>query len=544
MGHRHLFSSSQMFENENDQGWDHGDQPYMHLARAGVPESSNLAYPFENNTAEGGHFAAQWNSAPRSTGYPSSTHSVEIPHYQPQIPGPSRDPFLHPSAVGSSNMIPENYTHHASSSNLSGQNFHGVDGGFFDLTVGNNRGPYKRKSPSIPAVCERGNTSRYYDRGSSSEQGMPLDTWLEKQHSESHHLPWDFAPSYRGNGISIGSEGTVRNVRSRPTVDLESNLARTHFSSNPSNHSFANQPPDHAGTTDMLGQAPNAPPGEWNHSFPSSASSGRSIASDANASANFFGHETNHFNVLNGNPSASMDMGGYLNDFSSNRNPIPQTLHCVSGHYTRGVRSSYIQRPVPTFRASSSNLRVGNTSAPDEGLQPASENYTSRHPRPFPSITVRNSDRNGRNRISIDRYRTFPDDTGSRDRLTSEGLMIVDRSGIYGSRSLFDQHRDMRLDIDNMSYEDLLALGERIGSVNTGLSEDLISRCLVESMYCSSGQHQERGRCVICLEEYKDIDDVGALKSCRHDFHVGCIRKWLSIKNLCPICKSSALEEK
>lgn len=31
MGHRHLFSSSQMFENENDQGWDHGDQPYMHL---------------------------------------------------------------------------------------------------------------------------------------------------------------------------------------------------------------------------------------------------------------------------------------------------------------------------------------------------------------------------------------------------------------------------------------------------------------------------------------------------------------------------------
>lgn len=31
MGHRHLFSSSQKFENENDQGWDHGDQPYMHL---------------------------------------------------------------------------------------------------------------------------------------------------------------------------------------------------------------------------------------------------------------------------------------------------------------------------------------------------------------------------------------------------------------------------------------------------------------------------------------------------------------------------------
>lgn len=31
--------------------------------------------------------------------------------------------------------------------------------------------------------------------------------------------------------------------------------------------------------------------------------------------------------------------------------------------------------------------------------------------------------------------------------------MIVDRSAMYGSRNMFDQHRDMRLDIDNMGYE-------------------------------------------------------------------------------------------
>jgi len=34
-----------------------------------------------------------------------------------------------------------------------------------------------------------------------------------------------------------------------------------------------------------------------------------------------------------------------------------------------------------------------------------------------------------------------------------QGLMIVDRSGFYGSRNHVDQHRDMRLDIDDMSYE-------------------------------------------------------------------------------------------
>lgn len=31
--------------------------------------------------------------------------------------------------------------------------------------------------------------------------------------------------------------------------------------------------------------------------------------------------------------------------------------------------------------------------------------------------------------------------------------MVVDRSAFYGSRNMFDQHRDMRLDIDNMTYE-------------------------------------------------------------------------------------------
>ncbi|MCI22846.1 DNA binding zinc finger protein (Pspzf), partial [Trifolium medium] len=33
------------------------------------------------------------------------------------------------------------------------------------------------------------------------------------------------------------------------------------------------------------------------------------------------------------------------------------------------------------------------------------------------------------------------------------GFMIVERASLYGSRNMLDQHRDMRLDIDSMSYE-------------------------------------------------------------------------------------------
>lgn len=34
--------------------------------------------------------------------------------------------------------------------------------------------------------------------------------------------------------------------------------------------------------------------------------------------------------------------------------------------------------------------------------------------------------------------------------------MIVDCGSPYGSRSMADQHRDMRMDIDSMSYEVIL----------------------------------------------------------------------------------------
>lgn len=35
--------------------------------------------------------------------------------------------------------------------------------------------------------------------------------------------------------------------------------------------------------------------------------------------------------------------------------------------------------------------------------------------------------------------------------------------------------------------------------MNTGLTEDLLSECLTETIYCSSEQNQDEGNCVICL---------------------------------------------
>lgn len=55
------------------------------------------------------------------------------------------------------------------------------------------------------------------------------------------------------------------------------------------------------------------------------------------------------------------------------------------------------------------------------------------------------------------------------------------------------------------TVQELLALEDRIGNVNTGLSEDAITRCLTETIYCLSDQIQDDGEednCPICLVNF------------------------------------------
>ncbi|KAK7405302.1 hypothetical protein VNO78_06510 [Psophocarpus tetragonolobus] len=116
---------------------------------------------------------------------------------------------------------------------------------------------------------------------------------------------------------------------------------------------------------------------------------------------------------------------------------------------------------------------------------------------------------------------------------------------------LVDHHSDMRLDIEDMSYEELLALGERIGKVNTGLSEEMITGQMKTKTYLlhtnainleeeAAAEEQEADSCIICQDEYKNQERIGILQ-CGHEYHADCLKKWLLVKNVCPICKSEAL---
>lgn len=130
--------------------------------------------------------------------------------------------------------------------------------------------------------------------------------------------------------------------------------------------------------------------------------------------------------------------------------------------------------------------------------------------------------------------------------LTYEQLLMLEATLLFGGMGLHDQHSDLRLDVDNMSYEELLALEERIGNVSTGVTSEVMAQKLKKTRYSSldavvARYSQECDiKCSICQEEYEEGDEIGKIE-CGHGYHSHCIQQWLVQKNQCPICKAAAL---
>ncbi|XP_057850239.1 probable E3 ubiquitin-protein ligase RHG1A [Cryptomeria japonica] len=167
---------------------------------------------------------------------------------------------------------------------------------------------------------------------------------------------------------------------------------------------------------------------------------------------------------------------------------------------------------------------------------------------PFGSLQALTAEGDGRNRL-MSEIRNVLELMRRGETLRFEDILILDQSAFYNAADIHDQHRDMRLDVDNMTYEELLALEERIGNVSTGLTEETICKSLKKILYISgtesiavesSKKQPEDELCSICREEYMDKDELGII-DCGHIHHSHCIKKWLLMKNLCPICKKTAL---
>jgi len=93
------------------------------------------------------------------------------------------------------------------------------------------------------------------------------------------------------------------------------------------------------------------------------------------------------------------------------------------------------------------------------------------------------------------------------------------------------------VDPDELSYEELIALGEVVGTESRGLSADTIATLPSVNYKSGSSQNGSNDSCVICRLDYEDGETL-TLLSCKHSYHSECINNWLKINKVCPVCST------
>lgn len=107
-----------------------------------------------------------------------------------------------------------------------------------------------------------------------------------------------------------------------------------------------------------------------------------------------------------------------------------------------------------------------------------------------------------------------------------------------------------------MTYEQMMALAERLGAVSAGVSADVIDAmpawtyrsptpgAMDPSGPPGGGPEHECSQvpcCSVCLCDAEDGDAMRTLP-CMHVYHADCIDKWLGEHSTCPICKHDVRE--
>ncbi|KAI5418074.1 hypothetical protein KIW84_042640 [Lathyrus oleraceus] len=88
------------------------------------------------------------------------------------------------------------------------------------------------------------------------------------------------------------------------------------------------------------------------------------------------------------------------------------------------------------------------------------------------------------------------------------------------------------------SGELLRPQGQWMKKMGGGLIGEEIRKAISYKIFEETSQIKEL--CCICQEEYMNGEECGKLE-CEHYFHMKCIKKWFTKKNMCPLCKCMGL---
>ncbi|KAL4490259.1 hypothetical protein ABPG72_004298 [Tetrahymena utriculariae] len=90
------------------------------------------------------------------------------------------------------------------------------------------------------------------------------------------------------------------------------------------------------------------------------------------------------------------------------------------------------------------------------------------------------------------------------------------------------------VNVDNMTYEEMLELEEKNGKVSRGLSQEIIQQIPVVSFNTRLKLISEK--CTICISEFENGEKLKQLP-CKHIYHPECVDNWLKQEKKCPVCK-------
>uniref|UniRef100_A0A0D9XAJ5 RING-type domain-containing protein n=1 Tax=Leersia perrieri TaxID=77586 RepID=A0A0D9XAJ5_9ORYZ len=93
------------------------------------------------------------------------------------------------------------------------------------------------------------------------------------------------------------------------------------------------------------------------------------------------------------------------------------------------------------------------------------------------------------------------------------------------------------VDPDEYSYEELVALGEVVGTESRGLPADTLASLPSVTYRAQDKQDGNMEQCVICRVEFEEGESLVALP-CKHSYHSDCINQWLQLNKVCPMCSA------
>jgi len=127
-----------------------------------------------------------------------------------------------------------------------------------------------------------------------------------------------------------------------------------------------------------------------------------------------------------------------------------------------------------------------------------------------------------------------PHDNMNLNSMSNEELIALEEANRDFHNYLYD------INIEDISYEELITLIEATGRVSKGLSAQSIAKLEQFTYGSNSKDHldgDDQEKCVICQYEYEEGNKVMRLP-CTHQYHYECIQQWLQDNKVCPLCNA------